>query len=67
MKFRFDRLGKDKKCEHRSEEMVWKPARHLRSRTPEAIKPMVEVFEEQFGLFELWPNLPPEESNTILE
>ena len=53
----------------RSGEKPEKKRRVDRARTPEPPRPSDES-EEQFGLFELWPNTPPGEATrvaTVLE
>ena len=53
----------------RSNEKPQKKSRIERARTPEAPEPSGDT-EEEFGLFELWPNTPPGEVSrvpTVLE
>ena len=48
----------------RSHEKPEKKKRIARARTPEAPEPAGDA-EERFGLFELWPNTPPDEATRV--
>lgn len=64
MKSLFNRSGKNKKPDYEEEQGSSTRSRLRRSRTPEP-KDAADGESEQFGLFELWPNSPPGESEKI--
>ncbi|MCJ1270553.1 hypothetical protein MMC22_010450 [Lobaria immixta] len=59
----FSRSGKDNRAEYEEQSSNTR-SRRRRSRTPEP-KDATESGSEQSGLFELWPNSPPGESEKI--